>query len=318
MTTNKFKAKDDKEIVYYSWEVKNPKAVFQIVHGSIEYAQRYDEFAKALNKEGFSVYAMDVRGHGATETENRGHIADSQGADLVLEDVHHLNNIIKEKNKDLKIVLLGHSMGSFIVRAYVTRYNDVNMLIAIGTNHKPKAMINLLRYISKIKTIRRGGAKPGKFLNDLSYKAFDKKFKGQGDLAWLSLSKENRKNYRKSDLTKFIMSNQSFYEFSTWMKMFTNKSEVQNMSPDLRILLLNGTDDPVGSMGKEVVKANKMYTKLGYYCAHIEYRDLRHEILNEETRDLVYEDIIGFVSSHGSNIKKRKQLFRKTRMTKIK
>ena len=318
MKTNKFIAEDKKEIVYYSWEVKEPKAVFQIVHGSIEYALRYDEFAKELNKAGFSVYAMDVRGHGATETENRGHIADVDGADLVLKDVHQLNKIIKEKNGDIKLALLGHSMGSFIVRAYVTKYHDVDILIAIGTNHKPKAMVNLLRYVAKTKAVKRGGAKPGKFLNNLSYKAFDKKFKGQGDLAWLSLSKENRKNYRKSPLTKFIMSNQSFYEFSTWMKMFTNKNEVQNMSPDLRILLLNGTDDPVGSMGKEVIKANKMYTKLGYYCAHIEYRDLRHEILNEETRELVYEDIIGFVSSHGSNIKKRNPLFRKTRMTKLK
>ena len=305
MRTHSFKASDDKKITYYSWEVKNPKAVFQIVHGSIEWATRYNEFATALNKAGFSVFAMDIRGHGETGKDHLGHIADANGAELVLEDVNHLNNIIKAKHPESKIVLLGHSMGSFIARAYVTRYQDVDTLIAIGTNHKPKATINMLKWISASKSVKNGD-QPGKMLHNMSYKAFDSKFKRQGKLAWLSLSKKNRTAYQKSKWTKFIMTNKSFYEFSRWMTMFTNKKQASQMKGSTRVLLLNGTDDPVGSMGREVTKANKFYTKLGYYSEQIEYRDLRHEILNEETRELVYHDIINFVSLHSSSIDEKK------------
>lgn len=305
MTKKTFKSSIDKEeIFYYSWKIKNPKAVFQIVHGSIEYAMRYDEMAKHLNKAGYSVYMMDVRGHGETGRKNTfGHFADVDGSINVLQDVNDINEIIRKENKGKEIVLFGHSMGSFIVRAYATKYDDISMLIPCGTNHPPKPTIKLLASVSKKKS-KKHGSEAGVFLSNLSYKAFDKKFKGQGELAWLSKSEQNRKNYQASDLTKFQMSNKAFNDMATWMKAFTNKKTVSNLDKNVPILLLNGKEDPVGNMGKDVRKATKFYSKLGYKVKHIEYDGMRHEITNEDDRKKVFNDIVDFVKENqgGKNV----------------
>ena len=299
MKKSTFNSSLDKEkIVYYTWEITKPKAVFQIVHGSVEYALRYDEFAKYLNKAGFSVYMMDVRGHGETGKKKIfGHFADKDGAKLVLSDVNDLNNIIKKKKKNnkKKIILFGHSMGSFIVRSYATKYKDINILIPCGTNHPPKVLNNLLSLISGKKS-KKEGNEPAHFLASLSYNAFDKKFKGQGELAWLSKRVENVENYKASEFTRFKMTNKGFNDMSIWMKSFTNKKEVIHMNKRIPVLLLNGSNDPVGNMGKDVKKATKFYKKLGYDVTHIEYKDMRHEILNEDDRTKVFKDVVDFVN----------------------
>ncbi|WKX02808.1 alpha/beta fold hydrolase [Candidatus Mycoplasma mahonii] len=293
-----FQASNDKtKITYYSWKINNPKATFQILHGSIEHAIRYDHFAKTLNKAGFSVYAMDIRGHGETGKRGiLGHIADHNGANKVLHDVHQLNNIIKSETYGKKLILLGHSMGSFIARAYVTKYNDIDIIIPIGTNQKPRIVIHFLNLLAEIKSIRHA-QDGGTFISNWSYKSFNNKFKDEGKFAWLSNNKLNRENYSNDALTKFEMSNKSFSVFSNWMKMFTSKIEASNMDKKVCVLLLNGVLDPVGSMGKEVAKANKFYTKLGYYSEQIEYEDMRHEILYDDLKELVYHDIIQFVNN---------------------
>ncbi len=293
---------DKTEITYYTWEVKNPKATFHIIHGSIEHAKRYDDFAKFLNTQGFSVFAMDIRGHGETGKSqgHMGHFVDHKGHLAVLSDVHQLNNIIKNKEFGEKLVLLGHSMGSFIARAYITQYNDVDILIAIGTNHKPRPLIYLTKFIARAVALRKPRAE-GLFLHNLSYKQFDKKFKLEGDLAWLSLDKDNIKAYKKDPLTKLKMSYKAFHEFSRWMLMMTSRQEVKKINKGIRILLLNGTNDPVGSFGNEVVKANKYYTKNDLFSEQIEYEDMRHEVLNDSMKEAVYKDIAAFVGKRINN-----------------
>ena len=41
-----------------------PKAVIQLVHGMVEYIERYDTFARFLNEQGFLVVGHDHLGHG--------------------------------------------------------------------------------------------------------------------------------------------------------------------------------------------------------------------------------------------------------------
>ena len=296
--TKSFISKQDKtKITYYEWTTKKPKGIFQIVHGSIEYALRYEKLAKALNKAGYSVYAMDIRGHGETgKRGTMGFIAPENGAELVMSDVHQMFDIIKKENKtNKKTILLGHSMGSFIVRAYATQYKDFDGLIAIGTNHRPKVLINLLSTIASIKS-RKQADQPADLLNKMSYKAFDKPFKGEGDLAWLSLSEKNRKNYAASPLTSFEMTNKAMYDFSVWLKLMTSKKEVSKMDKKVPVLLLNGSRDIVGLMGKDVIRAKNFYTKLGYDTTHCQYENMRHEILNEDISGDVEKDIIKFAN----------------------
>ena len=61
-----FTAPDDTQVYCHRWQVEKPRAIVQIVHGGAEHAGRYEALARALNEQGYAVYAEDHRGHGRT------------------------------------------------------------------------------------------------------------------------------------------------------------------------------------------------------------------------------------------------------------
>ncbi len=302
MKTKEFISKIDKcKITYYTWEVQNPKAIVHIVHGSIEYALRYDTFAKVLNANGYSVYAMDLRGHGETGKRTRfGYFGEKDGYRLVWDDVHTINNIIKKEHPKKKIVLIGHSMGSFITRSYITQYHDTDMLIAIGSAQKSRIENKFNQFLIKFNLMSKNKAKkPGKFFYRMLYLKLAKPFKEENDpLSWLSKEVKNREAYKNSEYTGFMMTNRGFYDMSIWMDVLTDKKQIKNISQDYPILLLNGAEDPVGSMGKEIHLAHHWHKKHGLNSKHIEYKNMRHEILNEKDRKIVEKDILQFIQKH--------------------
>lgn len=58
------KARDNYELELHEFKVENSKAVIQIIHGMEEHQERYEDFIKELNENGFSVVSSDMRGHG--------------------------------------------------------------------------------------------------------------------------------------------------------------------------------------------------------------------------------------------------------------
>ena len=293
-----FISNDDKQkIVYHESFVKNPIGVIQILHGSSEYIGRYKDIIKFFNDHHFSVIMMDIRGHGETgKLNNYGIFADKNGSKYVLNDVHKLNNIIKKKYPNKKIILLGHSLGSFIARAYITKYNDIDILIALGSNHKSKFLIKFGTITSLLAIISGKRMKPGKFFHMLSYKKYNNTFKNEDKDAWLSRNIANRKIFRKSPYPKFIISYQGFHDIFDWMNTFTSRHCCKNINKNLPILLLNGKDDPVNSCGKDIYKANNFYKSLNCNSKHIEYPHMRHELLNELKNSKVYKDILNFIN----------------------
>ena len=99
---------DKKQLVCYKWEVENPKAIIQIVHGMSEHAARYDDFAQFLNSNGIAVFAEDHRGHGKTagSIERVGHVADEDGMTKIMEDVVLLHQDIKKRHSNITVFIL--------------------------------------------------------------------------------------------------------------------------------------------------------------------------------------------------------------------
>ena len=54
----------DIKIYYKSYEVLDSEAVIVISHGFCESSEKYREFIKILNKNNYSIYIIDHRGHG--------------------------------------------------------------------------------------------------------------------------------------------------------------------------------------------------------------------------------------------------------------
>ena len=59
--------------------------------------------------------------------------------------------------------------------------------------------------------------------------------------------------------------------------------------------MISGKDDPVGGMGKDVVKLFKLYHEDDLDVSMKLYDRARHEILNEPIQDIVYQDILNFI-----------------------
>ena len=101
-----------------------PRAVVMISHGMAEHGGRYARLAQALCAAGLGVYALDQRGHGRTaEAGTIGLCAETDGWNKVVGDLASLNQHIGQQHPGLPIILLGHSMGSYISQAYLLHHS---------------------------------------------------------------------------------------------------------------------------------------------------------------------------------------------------
>ena len=120
------------------WEPESEiKAIVQISHGMIEYIDRYDRFAKFLNSKGILVVGNDHLGHGLTarDDEELGYFPTDKKSATVVEDLYKITQEIKSRYGDeVPYFVLGHSMGSFMIRRYIMTYGDkVNGSVIVGT-----------------------------------------------------------------------------------------------------------------------------------------------------------------------------------------
>lgn len=295
---NSFNAADGAEIKYLRWIPNGTiKAVLQIVHGMAEHASRYDEFAQFLNERGYAVYANDHRGHGLTAAcvENTGHFADKNGWALVVNDCRILFDKIKTETADIPVFLLGHSMGSFIARDLVSQCgNEYKGMILSGTSWNTAMLVLPGKFIAKLQKFFLGKKHKSKFLVNLSFGSFNKKFKpNRTDFDWLSRVPEFVDRYVKDEYCGFYCSAGFFDDMFTGILKIQKKKTIQKMPVALPVLLACGENDPVGNYTKSVKQVYKVFK--GYGIKDIElkiYFQARHEILNEINRKEVYADFL--------------------------
>lgn len=290
--------KDAKEIKCYKWEAKGEaKGIIQISHGMTEYACRYDYFANKLTEHGFIVYAHDHRGHGETSKhdEERGYIADSEGFDMLVENVKELTDIIKKENNGLPLILFGHSMGSFVSQRYIELYGkELDGVILSGTNGRPDNITKLGILISKAEMIIRGRKAKSKLMDKLSFGDFNKNFKpNRTNYDWLCSVDEEVDKYIESDYCGFICTTSYYYDLIRGLWKINRKENLELIPKDLPVLIFAGDKDPVGDFGKGIKRLYECYKELGIYDLKYKlYKDGRHEMLNESNKDEVILDIL--------------------------
>ena len=110
--------------------------VLQIIHGMAEYVERYEEFAEFLTGKGFVVVGEDHLGHGKSVGENGtyGYFCEQDAATVVVRDAHRLKKMTEAQYPEVPYIILGHSMGSFILRNYLYRYGKgIDGAVIMGT-----------------------------------------------------------------------------------------------------------------------------------------------------------------------------------------
>ena len=300
-----FVDKGNLQIFVYKWlpdENVQVKGIVQIAHGMAETAARYEGFARALTNEGFIVYANDHRGHGKTagEVSKLGDLGED-GFNSMVENMHVLNERIKEENPNLPIFLFGHSMGSFLTQRYICLYGSgLKGAILSGSCGKQGVIIDIARLIAKgeIKKIGRSG-KSNK-LDKLSFGSYNNAFKpNRTAFDWLSRDNKEVDKYIADPFCGTVFTAGFFYDFLGGLKSIADDREVKKVPKDLPIYIFSGDKDPVGKNGKGVLKLVKTYKEHGIKdLTHKLYKDGRHEMLNETNKEEVIFDVLKWLNAH--------------------
>ena len=273
------------------------RAIFHVVHGMTEHIRRYDSFLSEMAEKGYLVFAFDNLGHGYTAKDRSelGFIAHEDGYKYLARDVYHAAQVIrKEYGEELPYYLMGHSMGSFIVRYTAQLYPDLpDKLIAMGTGGPNPAVGAGLVMIDILKVFK-GERAQSPFITNMAFGSYNKGFEGNGD--WLSKDPQVRKSYDADPYCNFRFSLSAYKDLLTLNKIVNLDAWFDAMPKDLPILLISGAEDPVGDHGRGVKAVYDGLKKRGANVQLKLYRDCRHEILNDTSRDEVIADISKFLS----------------------
>ncbi|MCR4683374.1 MAG: alpha/beta hydrolase [Clostridiales bacterium] len=298
-----FRSSDgENEIAYYIWEPEGaPSAVVQLSHGMCEYALRYAPYAEHLASRGIVFAGNDHLGHGAgaRESGNLGYIADEDGPDLMVSDLHTMTGILKERYPGVPVILLGFSMGSFLCRLYLSSFaEDLSGAIVMGTGG-PDIPVGLGLFLTSSIAMFRGKRHPSPLLAKISFAGYTKRCaKEEGSFAWLSKDPETVKQYESDPLCGFTFTVGGFSDLYSAIGAVSTDEWAASIPTDLPILVVSGSEDPVGGYGKGVMKVVSMLSGAGArrLTAKLFPKD-RHELLNETDREKVYEYIDGWIDS---------------------
>lgn len=305
--TEKIASKDSKNSLNtVIWETeKEPVGVLQIVHGMAEYIDRYDNFAKYMTEHGFNVIGHDHLGHGYSVSDERdyGFFAEENGDKIIIEDIHSVTQYAKEKWEELPNFILGHSMGSFCLRQYLTKYsNDVFGAIIMGTGWIPSAAALLGKTIATNTCKSKGSHTVNPLLIKLTLEPYNKPFApARTNCDWLSRDEKQVDLYVNDKLCGFDFTAGAYKDFFTVLEKIAKNKQLIGMRKSLPILITSGSVDPVGGK-KACEKLNAQYKRCGIDDVTLKlWENDRHEVLNELDKSDVYDYICTWLKSKIQN-----------------
>ncbi|WP_251712624.1 alpha/beta fold hydrolase [Lactococcus ileimucosae] len=288
------------ELNLLHWSLEKPKAVIQLIHGMAENIERYNDFALYLNSLGFVVVGHDHLGHGDSVNKQEplyGYFGE-EGLKNVVTDIHLVKTWAQKKYPELPYFMLGHSMGSFALRNFLQDYPvDIQGAVFMGTGTSPIHLNLLLPFIEKISQKRAKNV--ANTIDKLAFGNYSKKFPKKGNFNWLSKNQKNVASYEKNPLLGFTFTHNGFVTLFSLVKRANQKNWMQNIPADLPLLILSGTDDPVGNFGKGPQKVYQELEKAGFHHLDLQlFSGLRHEILFEDECEEVYHTIGQWLKKH--------------------
>lgn len=276
-----------------------PKAMIMLAHGMAEHSGRYARLAAALCGAGYGLYAPDQRGHGRTADEGMlGLFAEKDGWNKVVGDLASLNQHIGQQAPGVPIILLGHSMGSYIAQAYLLHHSaSLNGAILSGSNFQPVALYRAARVIARIERARQGLRGRSALIEFLSFGSFNKAFKPtRSAFDWLSRDPAEVDKYVNDPLCGFRCTNQLWIDLLGGLQQISKASNLAQIDPGLPILVMGGECDPV-SEGKRLKSLADALREAG--CQNLQlniYPQARHELFNETNRDAVTADVLAWLA----------------------
>ena len=290
---------DGKVLKGRKWMAKEAKANLVFITGMDEHSARYEGFAKFLNENGVNLQVIDHFGQGL----NCPDVKDIQKwpKDAFVLTLEGIEKTREEAAKNgLPTIVGGHSMGSFMIQGYLQAYPRADQkAIIMGSNGGQKGLMSIAYCLASMMIHKGNWDKPNPTMQNLGLGGYAKAIKDRkSDLDWLSYNEENVKVYAADPYCGAMNTGGFWKEFLKGMKEIWKGKNLRKVNTTSHILLVSGEDDPVGQMGKGVRWLENTYkVKMGISDTKaIIYPHMRHEILNEDEKLGVMEDILAFIN----------------------
>ena len=301
------------------------KGILQLVHGMQEFIDRYDDFARFMAEHGYVVYGHDLLGHGASirggDERRWGYFGtnllpgekspdkggkdsapadkgEKEGGRILVRDIRRLQSIAQDEYPDLPIFLLGHSMGSFLARAFLCLYgSSLKAAVISGTAWHTALEANAGMMLAQTTALSHSWFYRSPFLNNLVLGSSNKQFTHARTPAdWLTRDEKIVDRYLADKRTRFTFTCNGFYSLFHMLHYLTVRSNLERMPKDLPVLFIAGAQDPIGNNGDGPRKTAVQLTSLGLKKTECKiYPHCRHEVLNELNREEVYRDVLNFL-----------------------
>ncbi|MBQ9136158.1 MAG: lysophospholipase [Lachnospiraceae bacterium] len=282
--------------VRWTPESGNVVAIVQIVHGMAEHVERYEEFAQFLTERNIVVTGEDHLGHGKSVPEDgiQGYFCEQDPATVVVRDVHRLKKMTQELYPGVPYFILGHSMGSFILRNYMCRYGSgIDGALILGSGVQPASAMVFSKVMVGLGQIFKGARKEARLIDKLAFGKYNKFVENPKTAAdWLTRDEKKVSEYIADKDCGFVFTVNGFKTLFTLIAGAQKKKNLQKIPKMLPVYIASGKKDPVGDYGKGLEKLYRMLKDAGMEDVTLKlYDGGRHELLNETNRQEIMQDI---------------------------
>ena len=286
-------------IYYYEYiPEREPIGVLQIAHGMCEYLERYQPMIEFFLEKGLIVVGNDHLGHGRTASPDLsdraklGYMGEN-GWKHMVEDVHRLVRFMHKKYPEIPYYLLGHSMGSFIARAYIAKYGEeLDGVILSGTSGSMPITGEALRYVRSLKK-KHGGSYRSEKVNKIMFGVYNLRIKNPANgYAWLSRDPSVGEKFLQDPYSAYTFTLDGFENLLSMLEYISTRECFLNADPHIPMLIVSGDKDPVGNYGSGVRQVARRYQKVEWPDLTLKlYPGMRHELMNEIGKEEFFQDV---------------------------
>lgn len=275
-----------------------PRGVVQIVHGMADRIARYGELAAHLTARGYAVFGADLLGHGRTALGpgELGFIAHRDGWSVASRDVLALRRCGAARFPAVPYHLLGHSMGSMLVRQHLDDHpsgpDAVDGAVLSGTTYmnKPMAAAGIAGLeVSMRLRGRRGPRAVSPLVEHLGGRLVREFEPARTDSDWLSRDPDYVDSNLADPLCGFPATLSLSRDLMVGCRNVGGVASLRRLRTP--VLFVSGSEDPLG--GRPALR------RISEELATAEHPDFtvrlypggRHEMFGEINRDEAFADV---------------------------
>ena len=220
------------------------------------------------------------------------------GWNKVVKDIKALTEHFEGKTH-LPMIVMGHSMGSFLVRNMMYKYPSVgDAYILSATASHPGLLGSIGKTVAHFNMKLMGKKNRTNMMTQLAFGDFNKKYKpARTKKDWLSRDVEVVDAYINDPYCMQIFTSQFYNDLLQGILDINDFKNIENSPKNKPIYMFAGDMDPVGNYGKGPQIVYDQFVKAGVEDVELKiYPEGRHEMLNEINNQEVYTDLLEWLN----------------------